>query len=103
MEAETRTFGPFLDVPRDAVKPTGFVCKYCRKPVEKFAQVVPYLVSRVFFHACRCGATVTFEDESQPDNSRIWKINVRLMRKARASVLIFNGNKPIPPQFHGIN
>jgi hypothetical protein len=103
MNKKTRAFGPFTNVPVDAIKPAGFSCKYCKQPVEKFSQAVPYLVPRMIFHACKCGTLFTWEDESQPDSSRVWKFNVRLMRRSGAQLVVFNGNRPLRPDFSGAN
>jgi hypothetical protein len=102
MKGETRAFGPFLDVPADAVSDAGFHCLHCRRPVERFAQVIPDLVPRMLFYGCPCGTVVVFEDEAQP-NQKLWWHNIKLLKKTGAKVLVFNGNRPLEEGFSGVN
>jgi hypothetical protein len=98
----TRAFGPFLNVPGELIKNAGFSCRTCHRPVERFAQAVPYVVPRMVFHACRCGTVVTWEDENQP-RRKYWRQLVRLFQKSEANVLMFNGNRPLEESFSGLN
>ena len=97
-----RSFGPFVEVPSELIKSAGFGCRVCHKPVERFAQATPYGVPRMIFHACRCGTVVTWEDENQV-RRKDWRSLVRLLQKAGAKVLMFNGNKPLSKGFSGLN
>jgi hypothetical protein len=73
-----------------------------RKPVRRFGQVVPELSPRMMFYACRCGTIVVWEDERQPTR-KVWDNNIEFLKEAGGDVLIFNGDKPIPPGFQGVN
>jgi hypothetical protein len=84
----TRSFGPFADVPADLIKDAGFLCNHCRRAVERLAQVVPTLAPRMIFYTCKCGSVAVWEDERQPD-SRLWWRDIRLLRKAKVSIIIF--------------
>jgi hypothetical protein len=66
MSEPVRRFGPFLNIPVVEVRLAGWQCQRCRKQVERFAQVLPGMVPRMIFHACKCGTVVVWEDESQP-------------------------------------
>ena len=101
-ESETRHFGPFSNVSTEEVKPAGWHCRHCRQPVEVAHQIVPYVVPRMIFHACECGTVVTWEDENNPSRAS-WRHLTRLMRKTGVKVVMFNGNKPISPDFQGRN
>jgi hypothetical protein len=101
-EEKTEAFGPFTNIPSDAIELTGFACRCCKRPVRRFKHPVPGLVPRVVFHSCDCGSVATWEDESQP-NPRIWKLNVKLMKRTGAEVLFFNGDKPLTREFSGLN
>ena len=103
MSSETRPFGPFTNVPSEDVKSAGFICYECRHLVERLHKAFPSQVVRMFFFVCQCGVVATWEDEAQPTNSRIWKLNVRLMKSAGVQFLIFNGNRPLFPNFSGTN
>ena len=100
--APTRRFGPFLEVPCDAVKPAGWKCHECRNPVERFAQALPGMVPRMIFHACACGCAVVFEDETQP-HPRTWRLVIDLLKASKAKVAIFDGGKSLSPDFSGVN
>jgi hypothetical protein len=99
----TRLFGPFIEVPSHLVRKVGFTCPTCRNPLERLAQVVPYLVPRVVLTACDCGCVVTWEDEHQVKSRRGWQELVGFMKRTGMDVIIFNGNRPTPPGFSGIN
>jgi hypothetical protein len=103
MKISKRPFGPFLDVPCDDIKPAGFKCRECRHPVEKLAKVLPNLVPRMFFYSCKCGMVTTWEDEAQPQGSRVWRLNTNLLKRSGAKVLIFNGARKLSAGFSGIN
>jgi hypothetical protein len=98
----TRAFGPFVAIPSELIKSAGFGCRVCHKPVERFAQSLPYAVPRMIFHSCACGTVVTWEDENQV-RRKDWRPLVRLLQKAGAKVLMFNGNKPLSEDFSGLN
>jgi hypothetical protein len=102
METDTRTFGPFQNVPAEQIRSTGFVCGHCKRPVEMLAQSTPNLAPRMIFRACRCGTVVVWEDETQA-TEKTWWHSVKLMRKARVNVVMFNGAKPTTPEFQGVN
>jgi len=70
--------------------------------VRKLAVAVPYLAPRLHFHACKCATLVTWEDERQP-TQELWSGSVELARQAGAELVIFNGNRPTPVGFQGIN
>jgi hypothetical protein len=101
-EEKTEHFGPFLNVPSAAIRRAGFKCDSCRRPVRVFRHPLPMLVPRMVFYACRCGTIVVWEDERQPTQGN-WRMNVELLRRSGAGVLIFNGAKETPPGFTGIN
>jgi hypothetical protein len=99
-----RAFGPFLNVPVAEIHLAGFDCFCCKRPVERFRQVVPHVVPRMCFYTCRCGGCiVVWEDERQPNDSKIWDWNMKLLKQAGADLAIFNGNKPLSPGFSGCN
>lgn len=102
-KSPTRRLGPFAGVPRDAVKPAGFKCPFCRRKVEKFAVLPPAMVVRMMFYACRCGTVTCWEDEKQPRDSEHWGFNVEFLKSVGADVVMFNGDKPLDPSFSGIN
>jgi hypothetical protein len=54
---------------------------------------------------CDAGAAtvVCWEDEQQPGTARIWWHSVKLLKAARIKVMIFNGDKPLAPDFSGRN
>jgi hypothetical protein len=56
----------------------------------------------MMFYACRCGTIVVWEDERQPTR-KVWDNNIEFLKEAGGDVLIFNGDKPIPPGFQGVN
>jgi hypothetical protein len=95
-------FGPFRNVDAESIKPAGWGCRHCRKPVRFISVVVPHLVERLNFHSCKCATICTWEAEQQPTAER-WSRHVKLARKAGADLVIFNGNKPTPPEFPGLN
>ena len=101
--SEKRRFGPFGNVPSEDVKAVGFKCHGCQHSVERLAKVLPGMVVRMFFYACLCGTVAVWEDENQPKNSRIWRMNTNLMKRTNTQVLIFNGNRPLAPNFSGTN
>jgi hypothetical protein len=103
MSGRIRPFGPFTNIPCDDIKTAGFHCPKCRKPVEKFAMMLPAMVPRMIFYSCRCGTVTVWEDESQPENSEIWSWNVDLLRKHKVHLVMFNGDKPLSPGFAGQN
>jgi hypothetical protein len=103
-ESGTIRFGPFENIPADGIRPAGFTCRECKTPVRKVGLPVPGIVPRVMTYACKCGGSVmTWEDEKQPTNADTWSMNLALMKKNNAEVIVFNGNKRTPPSFSGIN
>jgi hypothetical protein len=103
MSSEKRPFGPFVDVPAADIRDVGFICYGCRNPVERLAKVLPAMVPRMIFYACACGCVVTWEDENQPKDSRIWRLNIELLKSTGTKVVFFNGNRPLAPDFSGTN
>jgi hypothetical protein len=103
MNPKTVLHGAFF-VPPDLIKKAGFSCRSCCKQVTVVRQGFPHVVApRLCAYTCPCGPTVVvWEDERQPTR-RSWSITLKLARKSGAEVLIFNGNKPTPPGFSGIN
>jgi hypothetical protein len=103
MSAETVLHGAFL-VPPELIERAGFACRSCGAHVKVVRQGFPQLIApRMCAFACACGPTVVvFEDERQPTR-RSWSLTMKLARRTGAEVLIFNGNKPIPPGFAGCN
>jgi hypothetical protein len=95
-------FGPFSNIPSREIRFAGFPCLRCRKPVRYFGFVVPDLAPRAMLYVCRCASVMVWEDEAQP-TSRVWLTNLDLAEAADVDVLIFNGNKPTPPSFQGVN
>jgi hypothetical protein len=95
--------GVFLVAP-ELIKKAGFGCKTCGAQVTVVRQGFPQIVApRLCAFTCGCGATVmVWEDERQPSR-RSWSLAMKLARRTRAELLIFNGNKPTPPEFSGIN
>ena len=103
MSGEKRPFGPFVNIPVADIRGAGFICYGCRRPVEKLAKALPMMVPRLIFYACSCGTIICWEDERQPRGSRHWRMNTKLMRASGARVVIFNGNRPLAPDFSGTN
>jgi hypothetical protein len=103
MAPKTENFGPFADIPSDSIKPVGFSCRICKHPVRRFCAVVPNLVPRMMFYVCKCGAIAVWEDEKQPKDAQHWRQNIKLLKKAGVGLVVFNGNKPTPASFSGIN
>jgi hypothetical protein len=101
--AATRPFGPFAEIPIDQITLAGFRCPFCKHPVERYAKTIPNMVPRVLFFACRCFAAVCWEDESKPTGARVWRLVNDLAKETGARVLMFNGNRPLSPDFMGIN
>jgi hypothetical protein len=96
-----RPFGPSVNIPCELVKSAGFGCRICHRPVERFAQVVPPVIPRMIFHACRCGCVVTWEDEAQVTR-QAWRWLVRLLQRRGVDIVMFNGGKE-SPEFQGVN
>jgi hypothetical protein len=101
-EAPQKPFGPFL-IPQDhPILDAGWRCRDCRQPVKKL--VKPMLGLYIMhFYACRCGCVAVWADEKQPCGAKHWRQNMRLARRTRAEIMIFNGNKPLPPGWQGLN
>jgi len=95
-------FGPFLAIPSAEIRFAGWPCSHCRRPVRRLATAVPNLTPRLLFFACGCGCVATFEDENRP-NKRTWADCVRLLKESGAGMLVFNGDKPTPAGFKGVN
>jgi hypothetical protein len=102
MNRAEEAFGPFLNVPSAAIQRAGFKCDRCGKPVRVFRHALPILVPRVSIYNCKCGSVICGEDEEQLTQA-IWQMNVELLRRSGAEVVIFNGAKETPPGFTGIN
>jgi hypothetical protein len=99
----TQKFGPFL-IPADyPILQAGWRCSRCREQVRKLFRRIPYLVPRAVLYSCKCGTVVVWEDEQQPKDTEHWSWNVELLRARSTEVAIFNGNKPTPPGFGGMN
>ena len=103
MSTRTIQHGAFL-VPPELIKRAGFDCKACGEHVRVVRQGFPHaVVARMCAFTCGCGPTVmVWEDERQPTR-KTWLLNMKLARRTRTEVLIFNGNKPTPPSFSGLN
>ena len=100
-----REFGPFL-IPLDYPFPiakAGWVCRDCNKPVEKLIVCIPGGILRAHFYRCHCVCVGVWADEQQPHGASHWQMNVRLAQKTGAELLVFNGNKPLPPDFQGFS
>jgi hypothetical protein len=100
--SDLRSFGPFVEIPCELIKNAGFSCRTCRRPVERFAQAIPYGVPRMVFHACGCGCVVVWEDEIAIKH-RHWRSMVALLQRSGAEVLMINGNNPLEESFSGVN
>jgi hypothetical protein len=98
----SETFGPFTNVRSAEIFFCHWACTRCRRPVRRFATVVPDLVPRILFFACKCGCVATFEDERRPTKKTLPNC-VRLLRESGAGMLVFNGDKPTPAGFQGVN
>jgi hypothetical protein len=101
--AATRPFGPFAEIPNEEITLAGFRCPFCKTPVERYAKTIPEMVPRVLFYACQCFTVVCWEDESKPTGARVWRHVNELAKATGAEVLLFNGNRPLSPDFMGIN
>ena len=103
MNNEKTLHGAFLVAP-ELIKGAGFTCKVCGEPVKVVRQGWPHIIApRMCAYTCACGVTImTWEDERQPTR-RSWSLTLKLARRTGAEVLIFNGNKPTPPGFGGVN
>jgi hypothetical protein len=98
-------FGPFLltDEQLQEVVPAGFKCLDCLGPVRKLKKVVPGLVARMVLYTCKCGSVMVWEAEKQPSGSSHWRVNIELLRASGSEVAVFNGNKPLAPDFSGLS
>jgi hypothetical protein len=102
VNTEKQLHGPFI-VPASDIRLAGFSCKICRSPVRVARQSVPHLVPRICAFACECGpGIIVCEDERQP-SKRNWSSAMELARKKGVDLIIYNGNKPTPPGFAGLN
>jgi hypothetical protein len=95
-------FGPFQSIPSAEIRFAGWPCKRCRRPVRKFGAVVPLLIPRMMFFACKCGTVAAWEDERQP-SQKTWTNSVQLLKDSGVAVVVFNGGKDTPPEFQGLN
>ena len=98
-----KKFGPFLIPENHPVYEAGWRCLDCGEQVLKLVKPMPIGIYVIHFYACRCGCVCVWADEQQPSGPKHWRHNMRLARKAKAEVLMFNGNKPLPPGFQGFN
>jgi hypothetical protein len=98
----TVSFGPFCNVESNRITFAGWPCSRCRKPVRKMAVAAPNVAPRMIFYACPCVTVCCWQDERQP-NAKIWPSNVGLALSTGSKVVVFNGDKPTPPDFQGIN
>jgi hypothetical protein len=103
MSEKTVQHGAFLVGP-ELIRRAGFDCGACGEQVKVIRQGFPHVIApRLCAFTCGCRATViVWEDEQQPTR-RTWSMNMELARRTGAEVLIFNGNKPTPPGFSGLN
>lgn len=77
-------FGPFLDVPVAEIRPAGFDCPKCRKPVQKWsARYFPEVSDFMLIFACRCTSTGCWQLENLPQTAKHWFRIVRLAKKHR--------------------
>jgi hypothetical protein len=97
----TVQFGVFSNVPEDLIVEVGFQCPICSRPVRRVGLATPELVPRMMY-GCSV-AVACWEDERQPRDSEHWSWNVELGKKHGAGMVMFNGNKPLPPEFQGRN
>jgi hypothetical protein len=95
-------FGPFLAIPSAEIFFCHWACTRCRRPVRKFGAVVPSMVPRMMFFGCMCGTVAAWEDKRQP-SQKTWPSCVQLLRESGAGMLVFNGDKPTPAGFQGVN
>jgi hypothetical protein len=103
MSAKNVLHGAFLVAP-ELIKKAGFNCRTCGEQVTVVRQAfLDVIVPRLCAFTCACGPTVVvWEDERQPTR-RTWSMTMKLARRTGAELLIFNGNKPMPPGFQGLN
>lgn len=50
-------------------------------------------------HLLRCGTIAAGQNESQPKNPGDWAACIKLLRRTKAEIAIFNGKRPTPPDF----
>jgi hypothetical protein len=84
MKLDHISFGPFLDVPVVEIRPAGFDCPTCRKPVEKW--VMRYfheLDDFMLIFAFRCVSAGCWQLENPPQTADHWFRIVQLARKNR--------------------
>jgi hypothetical protein len=101
--SQGQRFGPFENVPAELIHPAGFNCRKCKRVVRRAGVVCPGVIPRIMFYSCKCGTIAVWEDERQPRDAQHWAQNIELLKKAGVDLVIFNGNKPTPPSFSGIN
>jgi hypothetical protein len=93
MSQPTQIFGPF-SIPDDhPILEAGWRCQRCQEQVRKLFKVIPYLLPRSVLYSCACGTVMVWEDEQQPQNATHWAVNIKLLRKRGAEVLVFNGKQ----------
>jgi hypothetical protein len=82
MKPDCISFGPFVEVPSSEIRPTGFTCPHCNKPVRKWpARYFPEVTDFMLILACRCVSVGCWEFENPPRNSEQWLRLVRMARK----------------------
>jgi hypothetical protein len=98
-------FGPFLLTSEQLkqVVPASFECPDCLQSVRCLKHVIPGQVARMITYVCPCGTVIVWEDEHQPEDSSHWQQNIELLRASGKDVRIFNGNKPLQPDFSGLS
>jgi hypothetical protein len=103
MSAKPVQHGAFLVAP-ELIKRAGFDCRTCGEQVTVVRQGFPdVIVPRLCAFTCDCGVTVVvWEDERQPTR-QTWSMTLKLARRTGAELLIFDGNKPSPLGFMGLN
>jgi hypothetical protein len=100
-----REFGPLL-IPPDYPYPiakAGWVCRDCNKPVEKLIVQMPQGIYRQHLYQCDCVCVGVWADETQPHGARHWQLNVQLAKATGTEFLLFNGDKPLAPEFQGFS
>jgi len=77
-------FGPFLEVPSAEIRPTGFTCPQCNKPVRKWpARYFAEVGDCMLILACSCVSVGCWEFENPPRNSEQWARLVRMAREKK--------------------
>jgi hypothetical protein len=86
MKVDHETFGPVVDVPSREIRPAGFDCPSCHKPVRKL-RTASHDGDYLSVYVCRCANAAAWEQENAPRTAAQWLTIVRLARKTKADFI----------------